>query len=297
MQNVETFFACAREREAIRLRRAAGEPAPWTKDPVFKEWRFCNVHRENDKTTAWFREHVRQHLTGQAAVEACLIFRWFNKIETGEIIKDLLLNGWNTAEARRRLTGVSPIVTGAYIIKTPNGKSKLEGLLWCIEQARVYLPKCVPTWGQTLRGAWADLCTMPFQGGFMAYEVVSDLRWTPVLWHAEDILTWANPGPGAARGLGWVLQGDPKLFISSDRKHAAQSARKHADEMLATMRQLLAMSLDENQDWWPRRYIPWEMREVEHWLCETDKYMRTAAGLSTPKQRYRAPAGGAAGLF
>jgi len=38
---------------------------------------------------------------------------WFCRIETGERIKDLLLNGWSTQEARRRLTGVRPLVTGA----------------------------------------------------------------------------------------------------------------------------------------------------------------------------------------
>jgi hypothetical protein len=38
---------------------------------------------------------------------------WFCRMETGERIKDLLLNGWNTQEARRRLAGVRPLVTGA----------------------------------------------------------------------------------------------------------------------------------------------------------------------------------------
>ena len=60
-----------------------------------------------------------------AVVEATVIFRWFNLIGTGERVKDLLLTGWDSAEARRRLTGVTPLVTGAYQIKNNNRMTKL----------------------------------------------------------------------------------------------------------------------------------------------------------------------------
>ena len=132
LAKADEFFTTARERERIRLRRMAGELAPWTDDPVFRDWRFCNVYREHDRTTEWFHREVRCHLNGLAVVEATVIFRWFNLIETGERIKDLLLTGWNSEEARRRLTGVRPLVTGAYQIKTFNGMDKLEGALRAI---------------------------------------------------------------------------------------------------------------------------------------------------------------------
>jgi hypothetical protein len=48
------------EREAIRLRRAAGEPAPWTDDEILRTWSFCNVRRECDRVTIWIREHWRE---------------------------------------------------------------------------------------------------------------------------------------------------------------------------------------------------------------------------------------------
>jgi hypothetical protein len=54
LQNADQYFATAREREHIRIKRMAGEPYPWSDDPVFRDWRFCNVHREHDKTTEWF---------------------------------------------------------------------------------------------------------------------------------------------------------------------------------------------------------------------------------------------------
>src|SRR5207247_6900297 len=101
MKHADTYFRLAREREAIRRRKAAGQPWPWTDDPILRDWFFCNVHREMDKTTVWFREHVRSTLSGWRAVEATLCFRWFNLIETGEVVRELLCEGWKRDEAYR----------------------------------------------------------------------------------------------------------------------------------------------------------------------------------------------------
>lgn len=111
----------------------------------------------------------------------------------------------------------------------------------------------------------------------MAYEIVSDVRWTPVLSGARDIASWAAAGPGCARGLGWVAYGDSDRF----------NYQKDADQarMLPLMRELLAMSRDSAN--WPPEYEPWEMREVEHWLCETTKYVRMRDEGIPPRQRFR----------
>ena len=271
---LDDFFATARTREEIRRRREAGMSRDlWTTDPVFRDWRYCNVHRENDKTTVWFRENVRSKLMGLELLNATVIFRWFNKIETGEIIKDLLLMGWSTEEARRRLTGISPVVTGAYIIKGPDGLSKLDGVLACIDRALPQLKDIYEYWNNlrqennlNLEAAWKDLRTIWYLGPFMAYEVVSDLRWN-LLQDADDINTWANAGPGCARGLGWVI-GDLGRFNSNSRTDQAV--------MLELMERILQASKEERH--WPARWQPWEMREVEHWCCEYDKINRARSG-------------------
>jgi hypothetical protein len=48
---VRAFFDWCIEREAIRVRREAGQPPPWSHDPVFQKGRFLNVFREDDKGT------------------------------------------------------------------------------------------------------------------------------------------------------------------------------------------------------------------------------------------------------
>lgn len=284
--NVQLYFATARERYRIHLRKDVAQEVhkPWTDDKIFQEWRFCNVHREHDKTTIWFRDKVRQPLIDGGApliiqIEAAMIFRWFNRIETGERVLDLLHYGWDTKEARRRLTGVRPIVTGAYIIKAGDGMSKLEGILAAIDGAREHFRRTAihEMWGLRLQNAWVDLQEIPWMGPFMAYELVSDLRWTPVLDKAKDILTWANPGPGCARGISRVLGLDKRAL-----RRGNQADRK---KMLEVMNWLLTMARDPEAGYWPAEWTPWEMREVEHWSCEFDKWSRVKEG-DRMKQTY-----------
>lgn len=88
------------ERHAIYLRRKAGEPKPWTDDPILQQFYFTNVYRELDKTTVWFRKNVREPLRDDLRVIfATAAFRWFNYIPTGEILRERgwLLN-WNEAD-------------------------------------------------------------------------------------------------------------------------------------------------------------------------------------------------------
>jgi hypothetical protein len=276
-----TFFSLARERESMRRRKAAGEPWPWTDDKIFRDWYFCNVHRENDKTTVWFREHVRSRLDGWRAVEATICFRWFNLIETGERVIDLLLGGWDRDEAHRRLAPVrdadDQLWSGAYRLRGETGRDKLDSYLDAIEAARQRLPVQAERWGRSLREAWIDLCECRLFGPLTAYEVVSDLRWTAVLASAEDIHTWASIGSGCANGLEWVLTG---------RLGAHDSSPGEVPALVQPMRDLLAMSRDPA--YWPYADAPWEMREVEHWSCEVAKYVKAQAGAPL-KRRYRRP--------
>lgn len=289
MEYPHEFFATARERYRIMLNKNAGLPREqWTADQIYRDWRFCNVRREDDRTTVWFREKVRLPLMqmtqapmGLRSVQAAVAFRWFNRIETGERVLNLLLHGWDSRVAKELLDGVAPVVTGAYIIKGLDGMSKLDGICACIDKAFTMLPGMLAKWNtdrvagkQTLRAAWADLLEVPYLGRFMAYELVSDLRWD-VLDAAIDINTWANAGPGCTRGLGRVVNGTLDRFSYGSNTSQA--------EMLVHMQELLRLSRDPEN--WPAEWPAWEMREVEHWLCEFDKYKRVQGG-ERMKRRY-----------
>lgn len=277
------FFNYARERYSILLRRREGHDRPWTIDPILQSYRFCNIFREDDTTTQWFKREVRydnydnRDIMGVA--EATVIFRWFNRIETGQILVDNnLLFNWNADRARRVLGDQKPLVTGAFMVKTPAKMNKLEGLIQVIESAKPFIREMelACSHGCTLEEAHGILCQAPYLGPFMAYEVITDLRHTYLLRDATDIMTWASPGPGAARGAGRVYLEDPKLF------------NRHRFPELLAIQTIMQGLLEESQDpqRWPGDWPAWEMREVEHTLCEFDKYERVRLGEGTPKQRY-----------
>lgn len=281
---VQKFFEYARERYMIFQKRQADQPKPWTHDPILQKYRFCNVFREDDKVTVWFRENVRNPLRSDAAVVmACIVFRYVNCIPTGEkLLRAGLFHRWNSSEFAAVMKQIKdsgkPMLGAAYMIKTPNGKNKITGLREIFSPFGEFSAEALAAEFQgcdTLQEAVEWLTTFHYVGPFMAYEIACDLMFTD-FFKPVDRYTWANPGPGAKRGL-------CRLMNSSG--HLTQNfARLPADDMQSMMRMLLAAAgrVDNWYGHWPR----WEMRTVEHTLCEYDKYMRAFNGEGTPKQKY-----------
>ena len=98
-----------------------------------------------------------------------------------------LFRVWDYKVARRAFADASQIVTGAYVVKTPNGLKKLEGIIKCVEMTReIGVLKTLHQHG-TLKHAHAALMEAPYMGPFMAYEVITDLRHSS-LSHACDMV-------------------------------------------------------------------------------------------------------------
>lgn len=308
MNHAEEFFAFARKRHQIYLDRQAGKPWPWTDDAILSTYSFTNVFRELDKVTVWFKNNIREPMRSSPAVLlATITFRWFNRPQTGSaIFKQQLDFGhgchtpWETflrtGDTEDMKTGIlntcgsGPYVNGAYIILGQQGMSKLDGVLACIQTVAMNsapgqhrhweeVAKSCLSGSETLETVWDWLRRYPYSGDFMAYEVVTDLRHTDLLCNAPDILTWANPGPGAERGLARVT--GRGVSYRAPLKKVSKAA------MIEEMRELLKMS--RRREFWPQRkgWPALEMREIEHTLCEFDKYERTRTNEGTPKARYR----------
>lgn len=266
IDNISTLFWFMRQRHMIWHKRARDIPPPWTVDPVLQVYSFTNVYRELDRVTIWFRKNVRgKGRNSRDEIFRTIAFRFFNRPSSFERILDLTsFETWDPYSVEKQMrAGGPPYVTGAYIIKTPTGMDKLKGVIRCIDQAHKILaswnvPDHVDQW-VTLERAHMDLKKFPYLGGFMAYEVVSDLRWT-ILRNARDIDLWAFAGPGAKRGVNRVY-GRPL------------DAKGGNEFFLIKMQDLLDAS---RTTLWPNDtlYPPLEMREIEHSLCEYDKWCR-----------------------
>lgn len=293
-------------------------PKPWTDDEILQTVFFTNPYRELDKVTVWFRQNIRDPLRDSPEVLfATVAFRWFNFPHTAMVLMGNdrpsnspkstgpfrfeswglgnLFIAWDPQEALERLSdvrkregmgnGSGQIFTGAYMINSPAGKPKLEAIIERVDQVwqrreEIVCEIMAPHNGCTLQEAHKLLMQFPGMGGFMSYEVVCDLRYTYLLGNAPDILTWANPGPGAIRGICRLLNIDfPKgknshgftPSVKFDFCEEAQKIRKVMENQLRTM---------------PR----FEMREVEHSLCEFDKYERVLWNDGRPKRMYNGKA-------
>jgi hypothetical protein len=290
MKNLNKFFRYARERHDIYLRRAAGAERPYTKDPILQKYRFCNVYRELDRTTQWMAKYVRPQANAEMEVLACVTFRMFNRIATGEAIfcqnsLDPKSGSMATAFERFADTGKvshlrqaitafvgkkGPYVTGSYIISTPPGYSKLDGVL---EILRLFHKNSC--WDQedaytAMEETFKWLSSQPWLGVFHSYEIVCDLRYCKMWFDGQKpsgAMQWCNVGPGARRGLNRILGVD-------------KDTRQKVPFMLDKMREILDASRGSGN--WPHK-PSWEMREVEHTLCEFDKFERVRLGEGRPR--------------
>ena len=276
---IENYCYWQEERERIRIRKEVQkEPPPWTGNPILRQFKFCQVFREDDRTTRWFKKYIREPLKDDPSVlMATVIFRWFNFIETGRtLIKNDLIQNWDRKKAIEEITKQPKWVTGAYIIKTPNGMDKVTGVAECISHMwadRKTLVSKILTQNMNLEETWELLRNYPYMGPFMAYEVVTDLRHTYLLKNANDIVTWANAGPGAMRGLN-RLTGRELGFCK--RSH---DWNKEMNVLYKTVIQRL--------DKWILINRPYEMREIEGGLCEFDKYSRIVKGEGRTRSIYK----------
>lgn len=397
---VAQFFADARERHAIYLRRRAGQPKPWTDDPVMQNYKITNVFRELDRTTTWIRTHVRDPLYGSTlALPAVALARWFNLIPTletvflqpslfpdaggatgvggaapdpnpraggapdpapaaGSAAGFLPVSGsaaglppvsgsaagllptegaatpwqrWLKTEDTRDLEWPlrkqgAPWVTGAYMIRTPIGMDKLEGVLSSFRNLWTQRPKFELNSGKVVSMGWGDvaqhcldardserpvslermhdwLCNFYGLGPFMAHEIVIDLRHTALLDRAPDIRSWTNPGPGALRGANILIRGAKQGRKGRLEKSSVAEAKD-------TILQL--QDLAQDPKYWPQeieggfavdpsypgqiedvlRYAKsgdwpqWEMHQGEMMLCEYTKITRTRLGFGRPRGNY-----------
>jgi len=262
---LDLYFYWIHERETIRINKEVlrHEP-PWTDDPILQKFKFCQVFREEDRTTRWFKRHIRNVWRDDPEVlMATVIFRWFNFIETGRtLVRHNLHIEWDRKKAIEEITKQDKWVTGAYIVKTPNRMDKVTGVAECISHMWSDREKLVDQILATksLEKSWEILRDYPYMGPFMAYEVITDLRHTYLLRDAKDILTWANAGPGAMRGLNRLAGRDLDF---SRRSHPWNDEMR---ELWEISRERLNSNLID--------LSRFEMREIEGGLCEFDKYSR-----------------------
>lgn len=281
---VKKFFWWINERHSIFLKKTAGEEWPWTKDKIMQEYKFTNVFRELDAETIKFRKRIDPlNLEPAEKLYMMILFRAFNRAETYDLIKRR--GAWANHRKMRRVLHKAAargekIFTGAYII-TNSGSTEPKIDLMC-DALRVMWTGRHRIWEEMMRSPvqppTMEHCTKvlmqyPMMGPFTSYEVICDMRYQKgMLDKAPDKKTWANLGPGARRGINRIVSGKKKPNVFRTNEEYVEFMR----ELLKSSRQYLGDHV------WPL-----EMREIEHSLCEFDKWLRVKNNEGRPRSKYR----------
>lgn len=285
---LKKFIWWINERHKIYTLRFQGYPAPWTRDPILRKYKFTNVYRQLDRVTQEWQDrfcrllHRGDKMTDGDLLFHVVMFRIFNWPETYDKLFFGMRNGWNFVKAVKLLDEMKAekkqIFTGAYIV-TSGGDSQPKHITICaalevLHTRRHDMAYQIKSY-KTLENAVDILQDIPTIGPFVAYEIACDLRFTRLLSHARDVQSWANPGPGAKRGIHRLLWGTKER-----RKPMKQTAYVAAIRELYVHVTTNKLFDARGCEW------PFEMREIEHSLCEFDKYERVKNGDGRPRSKF-----------
>jgi len=275
------LFYWVAERERIRIAKEARVARHgWTLDPILSTYRFCNVRREDDRVTIWIRQNIRERFAGHPYLWLMLCIA--RQINWPDTLDDMIDTGaWpdRAGFSPDRITVVlnlrkeerKKIYTGAYMISAPSTKGAdkqayiaetVIGDLWrrrdVFEKHFAGVPSLRRTHELIMRSnGW---------GQFMAYQAVVDMRFTALLRHAGDALTWAAAGPGTLRGLNRIHGRPVDCALSQE-------------QALREMRAIYEIVESETG-------VAMDFSDVPNILCETDKYLRVKNGEGKPRALY-----------
>jgi hypothetical protein len=274
-----------REREAIRLARENGHPAPWTADPVLARYRFTNVRRRDDRVSRWVIERIIRPNEHRADLWfILLITRLVNwpptlqrLIEDGVLFRPALEfepEEFSASIERFKAAG-RKAYSGAYMVyptkMDPGGVKSLAIARHIIAPAlnlSDWVGAVLEAHPPSIAEFVARLSCSFGISTFMAGQVAADLTYCPQMASAADLRRYAPIGPGSSRGLNYLLNRAP---------HAGWNQASFNAELIK-VRVAVARELGIDD---------LTLHDVQNCMCEYSKYCRTVRGEGSPKTMYR----------
>jgi hypothetical protein len=270
MKHLQDLIYWVKEREKIRHLKESGYPWPWTNDPIMRDYRFCNVYREDDKVTRWITDNwLADNTQSPRLAFAAGVARMVNHPDT---LQDLgFPHTWDanhfimTIEARKiaklKCWTSAYMITGGY---SKGGEPKEVIVARVLAQLYDKLAANPITPSDTLESASKKIAVDGI-GTFLRGQIIADLKNTPLLGYASDWSTWCAIGPGSTAGLNYLNERKPCILPEDVFRKEVQEVRDLIFDN--TGHDLCAQN-------------------AQNVLCEFSKYVRTKYYGGRPKASY-----------
>lgn len=223
-----TYWYCAAERQEIFFKRLKNETPPYSSDPIFQTFKFCNTYRANDRVSQFLIKDIIykfNDLSPSDQLFRIIFFRLLNKIETWETLEKKLgrveLKNFDFQIYSSLLEEIkieNKVIYGNAFILCANDafkqKAKHKNHLALLESIFKTDIKNKLLNSKSLKELFENLKELPLIGNFMAYQIAIDLNYSEIFDFNENDFTVA--GPGAERGIKKCfadLEGKSKEYI------------------------------------------------------------------------------------
>lgn len=283
--SMEHFTWFVNERESIRERKEAGEPLPYTSDPILSEYRFCNVRRRDDKVSRWLLDNYYP-LAQQDVWLWATIARLINWPPSLKALIDAGVMPASRAEFRAQpmidvmidVQSRGKAYTGAYMLFAGGAHPRFAGLPKPVFIFEGMVTDAVAAGDAieaavecgSVRSTVEQLTSVFGISEFSGGQIAADLTYLPgQLADAVDLNTYAPRGPGSIRGL--------------NRLHARKLS--YSPKVEAFEKELIEVHTHLTSS---PRFSNLTLHDVQNCFCEYDKYVRVYLDEGRPRARYTA---------
>lgn len=284
---IEEWAYWITEREAMRKRKAKHAPLgtdkTYSRDDAMAFTRYCNVRRMDDKVSIWLMDNW--YPTPEEAVEwprrllvvSAILARTINRTETlSAITGGKRFTAWNPDRFGRVMHGIKdrgdPVFTGVYIINAAAGGDKINLVLRSMDRCYTTKPFTFLE-PESMQRTATNLHALEGIGGFMAGQVVADLRWVldqEGYW--QDRMRWAPPGPGSSKGMKYLLG------LASPNEMDGRGKDLTERQFLLYLPRLIQIAKQHPTVGPVFRERKLEAHDIQNTLCELSKYIRVKHG-------------------
>lgn len=244
-KRLEEFCYWILERERVRHHKEEGHPKPWSFDPIFLKYHFCNVRREDDRGTKERRAVVRKYVEDVEALP--YFYTLSNLLNYAPSLEVAILEEEWPSILQKHMDEGGKVFHTAYVVTT-NGMS-MPKLDFVAMVAGNVLNSTIPN--MTCMGAFRSLLMVRGLGSFLASQIIADLKNDRFLAGATDFWFFSTMGPGSKKGL--------DLLYGPSTTHGNYEDR---------IRDLyLALPPDIRQ-------LGLHMQDLQNCLCEFSKFVR-----------------------